>query len=302
VRRKRFPAKGLKNLWAQLPIAQLARLDPRMLQAPQPEPQAPTSLQELLPTGWQELQGLLSVIVIDWIGKVLGVLLVMTAAWILAGWARRGIGRLLDRPYLDRTLGRFLGNVAKWVVLIVALIGCLGVFGFNITSVATVLGAAGLAIGLALQGSLSNLAAGVMLLLLRPFKVGDLVLVTGQLGKIDDIDLFQTKIDTSDNRRLILPNSSIFSGVVENWTHHKARRCDVPVGVAYGADVTATRAALRRAAESLPMRQTDKVPDVLLDKLGPSSVDWLVMVWVPSADFIAAKDALVEAVIRELKS
>lgn len=273
-----------------------------MLQTPQPAPQAPTSLQELLPTGWQELQGLLSVIVIDWIGKVLGVLLVMTAAWILAGWARRGVGRLLDRPYVDRTLGRFLGNVAKWVVLIVALVGCLGVFGFNITSVATVLGAAGLAVGLALQGSLSNLAAGVMLLLLRPFKVGDLVLVAGQLGRIDDIDLFQTKIDTSDNRRLILPNSSVFSGVVENWTHHKARRCDVPVGVAYGSDVTATRAALRRAAESLPMRQTDKVPDVLLDKLGPSSVDWLVRVWVPSADFIAAKDALVEAVIRELKS
>jgi hypothetical protein len=105
MRRKPFAAHGLKSLWAQLPIAQLARLDPRMLQTPQPTPQAPTSLQEPLPTGWQELQGLLSVIVIDWIGKALGVLLVMTAAWIFAGWARRGVGRLLDRPYVDRTLG-----------------------------------------------------------------------------------------------------------------------------------------------------------------------------------------------------
>jgi len=263
-------------------------------------PQNP-SIESSLSNGLQELQTLLTAFVIDWIGKVLGVLLVMIAAWMLAGWARRGIGRLLERPFVDRTLSRFLGNVAKWLVLVVALIGCLGVFGFNITSVATVLGAAGLAIGLALQGSLSNLAAGVMLLLLRPFKIGDMILVAGQMGKVDDIDLFQTKIDTSDNRRIILPNSSVFTGLVENWTHHAWRRCDVPVGIAYGADVGTARAALRRAAESLRMRQTDRAPDVLLDKLGASSIDWMVRVWVPATEFLVAKDALVEAVIRELK-
>ncbi|MBL8725981.1 MAG: mechanosensitive ion channel family protein [Planctomycetes bacterium] len=252
------------------------------------------------PLSPSELQDWLTRIAIDWVGRVLAVLLVMAVAWMLAGWARRTVGRLLERPYVDRTLSRFLGNITRWLVLVVALIGCLGMFGFNITSVATVLGAAGLAIGLALQGSLSNLAAGVMLLLLRPFKIGDVVLIAGQIGKVDDIDLFQTKIDTGDNRRLILPNSSVFSGVVENWTHHPFRRCDVPVGVAYGADVAATRAALRRAGEGLKGRQPDKVVDVLLDKLGNSSVDWVVRVWVPTTEFAVAKDALVEAIVREL--
>lgn len=239
-------------------------------------------------------------VTLEWAGKVLSVLVVLVAAWMLAGWARRGVGRLLDRPYFDRTLARFLGNLTRWLVLVVALIGCLGVFGFNITSVATVLGAAGLAVGLALQGSLSNLAAGVMLLLLRPFKIGDVVVVAGQFGKVDDIDLFHTKIDTGDNRRLIIPNASIFSGVIESITHHPWRRCDVVVGVAYAADVAATRAAMRRAAESLPGRDPGRPVDVLLHNLGTHAVEWSVRVWVPTPDFVASKDALLAAIKREL--
>ncbi|MBM4014676.1 MAG: mechanosensitive ion channel [Planctomycetes bacterium] len=252
------------------------------------------------PSAASDPQEWLGPVVFAWAGKVLAVLMVMAVAWFLAGWMRRAIGRVLDRPYVDRTLSRFLGNLSRWVVLIVALVGCLGVFGFNITSVATVLGAAGLAVGLALQGSLSNLAAGVMLLLLRPFKVGDVVSVGGQLGRVDDVDLFQTKVDTGDNRRLILPNASVFSGVIENLTHHPWRRCDVPIGVAYGSDLTATRAALHRAGERLGQRQPDKAIEVLLDALGDSSVNWLVRVWVPTADFAAAKDALIEALVHEL--
>lgn len=242
----------------------------------------------------------LSQTLVDWAGRILAVLVVFGIAWLLAGWVRRAIGTLLDRPYFDKTLSRFLGNLARWLVLVMAVVGCLAMFGFNITSVATVLGAAGLAVGLALQGSLSNLAAGVMLLVLRPFKIGDVVLVAGQLGKVDDIDLFQTKIDTGDNRRLILPNSSVFSGVVENITHHPWRRCDVAVGVAYSADTSATRAALRAAGEGLAARQPDRPVDVLLDKLGSSSVDWMVRVWVPTADFVTCKDQLIERIKLEL--
>ncbi|MBX3463997.1 MAG: mechanosensitive ion channel [Planctomycetes bacterium] len=238
--------------------------------------------------------------VLDWVGRVLAVLLVLVVAWIVAGWARRAVGRLLERPYLDRTLSRFLGNLVRWLVLVTALVGCLGVFGFNITSVATVLGAAGLAIGLALQGSLTNLAAGVMLLLLRPFKIGDVVVVAGQWGKVDDIDLFQTKIDTGDNRRLILPNASVFNGVIENITHHPVRRCDVNVGTAYGADLGRARAALRAAAEGLPLRKTDRPVDVLLQNLGNHAIEWVVRVWVPTTEFIPAKDQLLEAIKREL--
>ncbi|MBL9140288.1 MAG: mechanosensitive ion channel, partial [Phycisphaerae bacterium] len=112
---------------------------------------------------------------IEWGGKIVAIIALLVVAWILGAWVRRAVGRVLERPQVDRTLGRFLGNFARWVIFVMAIVLCLGLFGFNITGVAALVGAAGLTIGLALQGSLSNLAAGIMILILRPFKVGDLV-------------------------------------------------------------------------------------------------------------------------------
>ncbi len=237
---------------------------------------------------------------IEWGGKILAVIVLLVVAWVLGAWARRAIGTLLERPQVDRTLGRFLGNFARWVIFVMAIVLCLGLFGFNITGVAALVGAAGLTIGLALQGSLSNLAAGVMILVLRPFKIGDLIQVAGHTGKVDDIDLFNTKVDTGDNRRLILPNGQIFGSVMENITHHPWRRCDVVVGTAYAADLKRTRAALRKAGESLSMRDSSKQVDVLLQNLGNNAVEWTVRVWVPTADFLVCKDQLIESIKNHL--
>lgn len=233
---------------------------------------------------------------IEWGGKILAVIALLVAAWMLGTWARRSIGRLLDRPQIDKTLGRFLGNMVRWVVLVMAVVGCLGFFGFNITSVAALVGAASLTVGLAMQGSLSNLAAGIMLLILRPFKIGDVVLLSGQVGKIDDIDLFNTKLDTPDNRRLIIPNGQIFGNTIENITHHKWRRCDVNVGTAYASDLRLTRAALKAAGESIKSRDTTRPVEVVLQNLGNNAVEWTARVWVPTAEFIVCKDQLVEAI------
>lgn len=237
---------------------------------------------------------------IEWSGKIVAVLLLLIVAWILGAWARRAIGRVLERPQVDQTLGRFLGNLARWVIFLMAIIACLGFFGFNITSVAALVGAAGVTIGLALQGSLSNLAAGIMILILRPFKIGDVVMIAGQLGKVDDIDLFNTKIDTGDNRRLIVPNGQIFGNTMENVTHHPWRRCDVTVGTAYAADLAKTRAALRSAGERLAKRDVTRPVDVFLQNLGNNAVEWVVRVWVPTADFIVCKDQLIEAIKDQL--
>jgi small conductance mechanosensitive channel len=237
---------------------------------------------------------------IEWGGRVVAVLILLSVAWVLGAWVRRMIGRLLDRPQIDQTLARFLGNFAKWVILVMAVVGCLGFFGFNITGLAALIGAAGLTIGLALQGSLSNLAAGIMLLVLRPFRIGDVVQVAGVIGKVDDIDLFNTKIDTGDNRRLIIPNGQIANGIVENMTHHAQRRCDITVGTAYACDVERARAALRRAAESMTARDPSKPVDVLLMNLGTHAVEWSVRVWFPTAEFWPNRDRLLAAIKREL--
>jgi small conductance mechanosensitive channel len=237
---------------------------------------------------------------IEWGGKILGVIVLLIIAWMLGGWARRAVGRLLDRPQLDKTVGRFLGNLARWIVFGLAVIACLGFFGFNITSVAALVGAAGLTIGLALQGSLANLAAGIMLLVLRPFKIGDVVQLAGQIGKIDDIDLFNTKIDTGDNRRLIIPNGQIFGNTIENITHHAWRRCDVNVGTAYNGDLKVVRSVLRKAALSIVERDPAKDVDVVLQGLGTHSIEWTVRVWVPTASFMTCRDRLLETIKDEL--
>lgn len=233
---------------------------------------------------------------IQWGGKILAVVALLVVAWIVGTWARRSLGRALERTRMDITLVRFFGNLARWVIFLMAIVACLGFFGFNITSVAALVGAAGLTVGLALQGSLSNLAAGIMLLILRPFKIGDVVNLSGQFGRIDDIDLFNTKVDTLDNRRLIIPNGQIFGNTIENVTHHPWRRCDVSVGTAYAADLRSARAALRRAGESIARKDPSKPVDVVLQNLGSHSVEWTVRVWVPTAEFIACKDELTEAV------
>jgi len=163
-------------------------------------------------------------------------------------------------------------------------------------------GAAGLAIGLALQGSLSNLAAGVMLLMLRPFKVGDFIQIGTVLGTVYEIELFNVKLNAPDFRRIIMPNSQVFGSVIENFTHNPRRRADVAVGVAYAADTAVTRRALMEAVKSVPGLLAEPPPEVVLNDLGASSVNWRVSGWVIPTEFIVRKQAITEAVKKHLEA
>ena len=232
--------------------------------------------------------------------KVIGVLVVLFLAWIVAGWVARIAAKAMRKARVDETLTRFTAKTARWAILLFAILGCLGVFGVDVTSFAVVLGAAGLAIGLAFQGSLSNLAAGVMLLIFRPFKVGDFVNVAGQSGTVDEIGLFSTSMDTPDNRRLILPNSAVFGSVIENVSHHAIRRVDVAVGVDYTADIDQTRQVLQGTAEGVHDQSTGKDLQIVLADLGASSVDWVVRVWVNTSDYWPKREALTESVKKSL--
>ncbi len=245
---------------------------------------------------WETIQSSLTELAFKHGVDIVKVLVLLLVAWIVAGWTRRIVQRSLERINFDVTLTRFLASTSRWLVLLLAVLACLGVFGVETTSFAAVIGAAGIAIGLAFQGTLSNFAAGVMLLIFRPFKVGDSVTTAGQTGKINSIELFTTSLDTFDNRRFIIPNSSIFGAVIENISHHTKRRADVDVGVDYAADIDRTRDVLTQAAANVPGGLDDPAPVVVLLGLGASSVDWSVRVWANASEFLDVKQATVRAV------
>jgi small conductance mechanosensitive channel len=228
--------------------------------------------------------------------RIIGAILVLFVGWIVAKWAGRVTRKGLSKARVDETLVKFFGNLAKWAVLIFVLLACFKLVGVELVAFVGVIAASAFAIGLAFQGSLSNFSAGVMLLVFRPFKVGDVVNVAGETGKVDEIGLFTTTMDTPDNRRLILPNGAIFGAVIENITHHATRRVDVAVGTDYTADLDQTREVLLKAAVEIPNQVPDKEPAVVLGALGASSVDWSVRVWVDAANYWPTKDALTRSV------
>lgn len=217
--------------------------------------------------------------------RVAGVIILLFVAWMIAGWTRRITMKSLGKANFDPTLTKFFSNFARYTVLILATLACLGIFDVQIIGFAALIGAAGLAVGLAFQGTLSNFAAGVMLLTFRPFKVGDLVNIAGNLGVIDEIELFTTALDTLDNRRIIVPNSAIFGSTIENVTYHDTRRVDVNVGTEYPADIDSVRRVLEKVVEDEPGRLPDKASMVFLAELGESSINWQLRIWCRTEDY-----------------
>ena len=210
------------------------------------------------------------------IGKVAAILFV---TWAISKWVASAIrkrGQKSER--LDTTLAFFFANLARWAILAMGVIAAIGVVGIPTASFAAVIAAAGLAVGLALQGSLSNFASGVMLLIFRPFKVGDFVNAAGTAGTVQEIQLFATILDTPDNRRLIVPNGAVFGSTIENVSFHETRRVDVSVGTDYGADSDQVRGVLKTAAEALPQKLADQDVAIVLGELADSSVNWSVRV------------------------
>lgn len=223
------------------------------------------------------------------------VLIILFVTWIISGILSRVVTRGLEKAKFDETLTKFFAKMARWAVMALGLLGCLSIFGIETTSFAAVLGAMGLAIGLAFQGTLSNFASGVMLLVFRPFKVGQYVKVGGEAGTVNEIDLFATTLDTVDNRRVIIPNSSVFGATIENVSHHSKRRIDVNVGTEYAADLDQTRAVLEGVLANLKNTLKEPEPVVMLQELGGSSIDWQLRVWVKADMFWEVKQQLIRA-------
>lgn len=230
------------------------------------------------------------------------VIVVLIASLFIASF----VSRICSSPIrnrVDETLGRFVRKLVFYAIMVCAVLGVLQYFGLGIASFAAVIAAAGFAVGLAFQGTLSNFSAGIMLLVFRPFKVGDVVGAAGITARVYEIDLFTTTFDTFDNRRIIVPNSSITGTTIENITFHKQRRVDVQVGVEYAADLVKTRETLTAAVESLREFLIDgdgRGYQIMLGDLGDSAVGWTVRFWTNAGDFWTVKEKLTAAVKNHL--
>ncbi len=220
------------------------------------------------------------------------VILLIIAVLLISSWARGFVMKVCDRAKIEITLSRFFGNLVKYTIMILGGVTILQTFGVEATSFAAVLAAIGFAIGMALSGTLGNVASGIMLLIFRPFKVGDVVSAAGVTGKIFEIGLFSTTFDTFDNRRIIVPNGSVYGDTIENISYHSTRRADIAVGVSYDADVDEARRVLEGVGAKVEGGLADPAPVVYLKELGGSSVDFALRVWVKTEDYWAVKERL----------
>ncbi len=214
------------------------------------------------------------------LGRAAIVLVVFTVAWLLAGWAQRGIVRAFSRAsHVDATLIRFLASAARYGLLIASLVSCLSAFGITATSFAAVLGAAGIAIGLAFQGTLSNFAAGLMLLLFRPFRVGDTIRAGAHSGTVKALELFSTVLVTADNRRVVVPNSALANQPLENVTYYPTRRAEILLPFPLRASAEQVLAQLIERARALPNVHAEPPPDARISDFKDRAMNVMLGAW-----------------------
>ena len=215
--------------------------------------------------------------VLVWATNIALAILILLIGYLFSGWVARQISRTGTRyKKLDSALFSVLGSIAGYIILVFTFIAVLNRFGVQTTSIVALLGATGLTIGLALQGALSNLAAGAMLMIFRPYKVGDFTEVGGIFGLVDEISLFTTNLKTFDNQHIILPNGKIWGEKIVNHSHHKIRGVDMRFGIAYDADIDKARAVIHQVLANNAQVLNDPAPFVEVETLNDSSIDFLV--------------------------
>lgn len=239
-------------------------------------------------------------------GLALATNVVIAIAILLVGlWISKRVQNAIVRmgqkfAHLDETLFRFFASIARFLIMAFVLIAVLGRFGVETTSIVAVLGAATVAIGLALQGSLSNLAAGVMLLIFRPYKVGDFIDAAGTFGNVEEIDLFTTILQTFDHQQIIIPNSKIWGEKIINHSHHPVRGVDMRFNVAYEDDIDTARAVIQKVLADHPHVKSDPAPFIEVESLSERSVEVLVRPFTDGAHYFDVTYSVPEQIKKAL--
>lgn len=227
----------------------------------------------------------LSPVAIDIALSVLSAIAILIVGLIVARWAANATRKALSRPRFDATLALIFSAIVRYFIIIVVLVAILSQFGVQTASIIAALGAAGLAIGLALQGTLSNIAAGVMLLFLRPFQVGDYIDAEGIGGTVDEIGLFTIQLRTADGIYVSVPNSNIWNRQIMNYSRLPTRRVTIPIGISYSDDIEKAQQVLMELMQGDQRVLQTPEPQVLVTSLGESSVDLSVRCWSSTGDF-----------------
>ncbi len=232
--------------------------------------------------------------IIPWSISIGSALLILLIGLWLAGKAKKLVKKILAQTIKDEILVNFLGTVAYAILLIAVILAAVSELGVNITSLLAIVGAAGLAIALALKDSLANLAAGVMIIMLKPFKTGDFVTAGSNSGIIDEIGLFYTMLHTPDNQRVIMPNSSIVNSTITNTSALETRRIDLVISVSYGDHIGKARDVILGILDAEARVLKEPAPLVAVSELADSSVNFNVRPWVKTADYWPVRYALLE--------
>jgi small conductance mechanosensitive channel len=237
-----------------------------------------------------------------WGLQVIGAVAVLLVGRFVAGVLRRTMRRALERSKVDASLVPFFSSAVYYLAITVVVIAVLELFGIQTTSMIAVVGAAGLAIGLAMQGTLSNVASGVMLLIFRPFRLGDFVEVAGVAGSVAEIGLFSTALNTPDNVRIIVPNSAIYGATMKNYSANDTRRNDLVIGVAYGDSIPQAIEIVRNVLTADARVLPEPAAVVAVGELGDSSVNLLVRPWCRKEDYWDLRFELTRKLKEELES
>jgi small conductance mechanosensitive channel len=214
-------------------------------------------------------------------------LVILVLGRIVVGIIIGIVRRLMRRANVDETLTGFVANITRFALMLFVVLAALNELGVQTTSFIAVIGAAGLAVGLALQGSLGNFASGVMLVLFKPFKKGDYVEAGGTSGSVEEISIFHTVLRTPDNKRVIVPNGGITGGNITNYSAHETRRVDLVFGIGYSDDIDQARAVITEILSADDRVLKDPAPTVALLELADSSVNFAVRPWVKTSDYWA---------------
>ena len=240
-------------------------------------------------------------LVAAWGLEVLGAIAVLFLGRIAAKWARRSVRAVLERGKMDPTLVPFVSSLVYYLVMAFVVIAVLGMVGIQTASLVAVLGAAGLAVGLALQGTLSNFASGVMLLVFRPFHRGDYVEAAGVAGSVETVGIFTTTLTTPDNVGVVIPNSAVWGRTIKNYAANPTRRVDMVVGISYSDDIQVAIDTITRILREDARVLTDPEPVVAVNELADSSVNLVVRPWCKREDYWALRFALTRSFKEELE-
>lgn len=235
-------------------------------------------------------------ILAEWGGRILAALAIFIVGRWIAGLIASLIIKAIEKADVDQTLARFLGSLVRITLVVFVVLAAVGALGVETTSFLAILGAAGLAIGLALKDSLSNFSAGVMLVFFRPFRAGDFIEAAGISGTVESIRIFNTVIKTGDNRVVTVPNSLIYGGTITNFSAETTRRIDLVIGISYDDDVQRAKELIADVLNSEERVLDEPAPTIMLLELGDSSVNIAVRPWVKSSDYWPTRGALLERI------